>query len=208
MEAENPDDRRRAINALSEDGELSDPTVMKAISLIVRTDQSAMVRRTAARALGQSKSIEAGEILLLVLAPREGQPVVFPTSGAIRRSCLEGLQQLVIDGVDPASWPELIKVANIYLSEDATREVRIAAAQLLGSITQPETLEALIAGLEQPDFAVVHSCENSLIRLTGVTHHHQPQEWREWLAQSENPFAHAGETPADLPKPKRSGWWW
>ncbi|MHC4065717.1 MAG: hypothetical protein ACYSUI_14635 [Planctomycetota bacterium] len=67
-------------------------------------------------------------------------------------------------------------------------------------------LSPLIDALEQRDFGVVYESERSLMRLTGRTFEYDAPGWREWLAQTEDPFADAGRLDEVLSPPPK-GWW-
>jgi hypothetical protein len=58
----------------------------------------------------------------------------------------------------------------------------------------------LIELLRSNDYGMANRGERSLIRLTGLTHEYDPDEWEAWLAATDDPFARAGENPiADRP---------
>jgi hypothetical protein len=76
---------------------------------------------------------------------------------------------------------------------------------VLGYLRDEEALHALIAGLDQGDFGVQYECERSLMRMTGHTHDHDPWEWRQWVALTDDPFADAGRLDHELEK-ARPNW--
>ena len=60
-------------------------------------------------------------------------------------------------------------------------DVRIAAALALGQYAKPRVVYALITGLNDRDFAVVHSSLHSLVTLTGQQHLGLDSEkWLQW----------------------------
>jgi HEAT repeat protein len=208
LQSDSPDERRRAIARVA-DSKYGDSDVsVRTMSLVVRTDTSQAVRRMAARGLGQSRKAAAFEPLLQVLdAPNHAQEVRDPDA-ALRRACIEAVDQLVQAGVPHDGEEELIPLAAQAMLTDADRGVRIAAARLLRQFQHPDALDALIEVLRVPEFALAYEAEQSLIALTGQTHNRRHADWRAWREEVDDPFAHAGRTPPALADETRQRRWW
>lgn len=208
MDAEHPDERRRAIEAVCDSRFVSTDSNVKTMALIVRTDGSLMVRQAAARSLGASGRAEAVDPLTAVLESSTPNELSRPQEGALRRCCLESAGRLCSSGVTIGTPARLVQAATTLLARDPNRDVRIASARLLGHLKSADALQALIDALQQKDFAVTYEAERSLINLTGHTHKRNSKDWRAWLARCDDPFAHAGQTPADLADTMSHRPWW
>ncbi len=208
LQSESPDERRRAIERVA-DSKYGDSDVsVQTLSLIVRTDTSQVVRRVAARGLGQSRHASAFESLLQVLdAPNHAQDVREPDA-ALRRACLEAVDLLVQAGAPHDNESQLVRLMSQVMLTDADRGVRIAAAQLLRRFHHPDALDALIEVLRVPEFAVAYEAEQSLIVLTGRTHNRRYDAWRMWREEADDPFANAGQTPPELAGDAQDRRWW
>lgn len=84
------------------------------------------------------------------------------------------------------------------LKNDASRDVRVLAARVLGFCPSIEPLRTLIATLRLRDFGVVHEAERSLMRLTGTAFAYNPRQWEQWLASTDDPFRYRGRLDAKL----------
>ncbi len=92
------------------------------------------------------------------------------------------------------------------LRMDDDEQVRTAAARGLGYYPTEESVRALIGGLNGQEFAAVHECENSLVRLTGCTHDCDPLAWQDWVeANKDDLFAQAGNVPESRRLPYSNG---
>ena len=208
LEEEAPDDRRRAIRRISRSKYVGESITIKAMSLIVKTDASQIVRRQAARALGLSGQQQAFEPLLAVLDAENHLKEVLAPDVALKRTCLDELHRLLTAGLLPAESAKVIDIARRHLREEPDREVRMASCRVLGCFRESEALEALIEAVGQSEFAVNHEAEQALIRLTGMTHHGDYQQWRGWRQETADPFARAGRQPAELAQGSKSRSWW
>ncbi len=208
LQSESPDERRRAIERVT-DSKYGDSDVsVQTMSLIVRTDTSQVVRRIAARSLGQSRHASAFEPLWQVLdAPNHTQDIREPDA-ALRRACIEAVDLLVQAGMSPDVESQLVRLVAQAMLADADRGVRIAAARLLRWFRHPDALDALIEVLRVPEFAVAYEAEQSLIALTGHTHNRRYDAWRMWREDADDPFADAGQTPPELAGNGQDRRWW
>jgi len=194
LEGDNPDVRRDQIVQLSKTRWVGRDTVVRGLALVARTDSSPSVRCAAIRGLGASRTPGAIEPLLGILAADGGRdPAVVAPDATVRWDSVAVLSQLLAARVDVGSNGDAVRTTAIrLLGNDPSRDVRIVAAELLGSFQEREVLDALIAALDQRDFGVVYECERSLMRITGQSHDYDPVAWRQWLQQADNPFADAG----------------
>ena len=208
LQSESPDGRRRAIERVADSKYGGSDVSVATLSLIVRTDTSQVVRRVAARSLGQSRHADAFEPLLQILdAPNHAQDVREPDA-ALRRACLEAVDLLVQAGALHDDESQLVRLVSQVMLTDADRGVRIAAAQLLRRFQHPDALDALIGVLRVPEFAVAYEAEQSLIALTGHTHNRRYDAWQKWREEADDPFADAGQTPPELAGDGRDRRWW
>ena len=75
----------------------------------------------------------------------------------------------------------------------------IFAARALRHYPRQDVLAALLACLDDPDFAVRYHAAESLTALTGVEAGTDADGWRAALAEKDDPFSH--------PEPRRRPWW-
>ena len=208
LQSESPDERRRAVERVADSKYGGSDASVQTMSLIVRTDTSQVVRRVAARGLGQSRHASAFEPLLQILdTPNHTQDVREPDA-ALRRACLDAVDLLVQAGVPHDGESQLVRLVAQTMLTDVDRSVRIAAAQLLRRFQNPDALDALIEVLRVPEFAVAYEAERSLIALTGHTHNRHYDAWRRWREEADDPFANAGRTPPELAGNGRDRRWW
>ncbi len=204
LEAERADDRRDAITQVRRTRFANHETVVRACYLIARSDPSAGVRTVAVRAVAESMAAEAAQTLLEILNPERGD-------GGDGRVSVEALRGLYFlrrnDAVDETLYPTIVSTASRRVTEDPSRDVRIAAARVLGAYAKSEALNALIQALDDDDFGVEYHAERSLTRLTGVEHNHDARAWRRWFAMTDAPFARRGRLDATLEPAVRLNWW-
>ncbi len=208
LEEEGPDDRRRAIRRISRSKYVGKPITIKTMSLIAKTDASQIVRRQAVRTLGLSGQQQAFEPLLALLDAENHLKEVLAPDPALERICLDELHRLLDTGLAPAEPADVIHIARRHLREEPDREVRMASCRVLGCFGEPDALDALIEALAQQELAVNHEAEQALIRLTGMTHHGDYQQWRTWREKTTDPFARAGQQPAEVAQGSKSRPWW
>ena len=198
-----PDERRIAVERIAKSGYITEDITFDALSLVLKTDSSTGVRQAAARALGHTCKTQSAATLVEVLQYQEGTSTGRPPNSTIRRACLEAIQQLADNGIELSSIPNIEQSVIAQLSNDPSRDVRIAAAQTLSRFQTTATLTALIDTLQLPDFGVAHAAEKSLNHLTGQDLGRDPEAWRQWLEQANDPFAQAGQ----LDDNADDAWW-
>ncbi len=207
LDDELPDERRRAINQVAQTRHVGHDTVVDALDTVARTDASPAVRCAAVSALRNSGNPRAFSVFLPLIdpaAPPDGAGAVPPE---VRRDAVGGLAALLEAGLDPGDHaPAIARQCIQLVARDRSRDVRLACACVLGHIQDRTVLEPLIAALDERDFGVVFEAERSLIRLTGQTFHHDAVAWRQWLIQTDDPFANAGQLDHLLGH-EQKGWW-
>lgn len=208
LDASHPDDRRKAIDAVADSRFVSSDSNIRTTALVVKSDVNFSVRQAAARSLGACGRSEGIEALLEALDTPASPVLARPADASFRRSCLCGLERLASGGVTPEDTTRLVSQVSTLLAKDANRDVRISAARLLGYFKTSDSLTALVDALQQTDFAVTYEAEQSLVKLTGRTHRRDAKAWRAWLAESTDPFAGAGQKPAELAGAEARRPWW
>lgn len=192
ISSDNPDERREAVVWLCQPERSASDAVVKLLAAIVEQDPDPTVRSAAARALGLSPNLDAIEPLIVATNDR---------SEFVRLDAVRGLAGKHSDNVKRALL--------LRLTKDSDPQVRAAAAKGLAGYHEQRVLESLINALRDPDFAVVFMAEQSLTRMTGHGCDRDPEAWTRWaagLGPDGDPFARAGQTPANMPGPDDRPW--
>lgn len=204
LQHDSADERRDALVRLSKTRYADHEVSVDTCSTIARTDASPSVRTVAIRLIAESRRSNVARSLLDIL----GDSGSSRSNEMVNVEALHALYFLQHNEAIPDDCHEVIATTAARLLREATsRDVRIAAARLLGRCPGPGTLEALIDALDDSDFGVVYQVERSLIHLTGVSHDHDAQGWRRWLDETETPFAMLGQLDHTLERPGRKRWW-
>ena len=184
LENENPDVRRKAVEAVAKSGKTETvPSLVRLLCLVAQKDRDAMVRSAAVQALGGVKGEGVLETLAEVLA-KDGNPYVrSDAAGALGRQAV------------PDAVPVLIEA----MQGDASVDVRLAAEDALRNFKDRSAAEALASGLGKSDIAEVQKCWESLRYMTGQDLPREPAAWDAYLASAEDPFARHSRPPP-LPK--------
>ena len=172
-ESPDPDLRREAALALGHrrlKGKQAED-VRELLAILLRQDTEALVRSAAAVSLGRL----GGEpsVAALTAGPSDASELV-------RADVCRGLG---MTGVSSAVAP-LVGL----LTQDASVDVRCAAARALGEFTEAEARKALLEALDADRMAVRTAAHKALIQSTGAKK--VPPEraaWQKWLADQENP---------------------
>jgi HEAT repeat protein len=203
----NADTRRKCLIELAQSKHIQNDHAIETIADIIRRDQSTAVRCAAARALQASNDRRAIDPILSILAKDPRAAGAGPTEPALRTDAVNALNELIQSASPTESQStNTANTAARLLTDDPDRNVRIAAARLLGEFQQPNSLRPLIAALDQRDFGVVYEAEQSLTRLTGQSFNHDPDAWRDWMIKTNDPFANAGASNIDSQSNRRR-WW-
>ena len=205
--SEDPDVRRDALSKVAAGKSCNSDWAIKGYVVVALLDTDQQSRCVALRALGRTGDPRAVEAALKVLNHEDYPPrEVRPPGPICRWDAALALAQLSAGAQVPEELRE--QVATILaerLRVDPDRHVRTAAAGGLGYYPAEETVQTLIGGLNDEEFAVVHECEESLVRLTGYTHGCDALAWEDWFeAHRGDLFARAGEIPESRRLPYRN----
>ena len=209
LESPNPDERRECIVQIARTSYVDDPVARQAMRTLVLDDPSTLVRSTSMRILAEVADPQTVPLAIQVLAKPDDEGKQLPPVGtALRRDATRALAAMTgSEQADMEQFGQQIQETAIRLiNADRNRDVRMASAEILGWCPSKESLDTLIHALEQRDFGISHECERSLMRLTGHTFNHNAIAWNEWLAETEDPFADAGQLDEALER-KEKGWW-
>ncbi len=198
VSSDDPDARRDAVARISKSKLYNREWAIKGFVAIALLESEPQTRCVAIRALTRTGDPRATETALKILNYTEQPPAeVWPPVPIVRWDATLALAELSERGQVPAEQQEAVFTTLIkQLRLDPERHARVAAARGLGFYPRTETIPALIEGLKDEDFAVIHECENALVRLTGQTHDANALAWQEWYAaHSADAFANAGYIP-------------
>jgi len=206
MATSDPDRRREAVTRLAEGGDVDHEDVFPVLDAVARTDPVTQIRCVAIRGLARYEDDRPIGTLLAVLQSTADAQEALPASADLRWEALQALVALERKGVLDGQQRDLARDLCLELAGvEWSRNVRLVAIESLGAFQDRAVLQPLIRALREEDFAIAERAELSLIALTGVTHQYDADAWEEWLANTDDPFAHAGEQP-DIPRAKRPSW--
>jgi len=184
LENENPDVRRKAVEAVAKSGKTETvPSLGRLLCLVARNDRDAMVRSAAVQALGDVNGEGVLETLSEVLARDENPYVRTDAAEALGRHAA----------------PETARALVGVMQSDSSVDVRLAAEDALRNFKDRSAAEALVNGLGKSDVAEVQKCWESLRYMTGQDLPREPAAWDAFLKSAEDPFARHGRPPP-LPK--------
>jgi len=215
LESASPDERRRGVIGLAEGPDATSDWAVKVFDTIARTDTDAMVRCAAVRALRPTADDRRVPLLLRLLRSAD-EPFddMRSASAPVRWSAARLLFIVVHDqAFTEERQSDIVKTLLDRLDRERDHNVRLTMIDTLGFFAEEPVASALIDVMVDQDFAVKHAAELALASLTGVTHGHDPDAWRQWLARTQDPFEHAGEMPealqaqGDKPRWDWLEWW-
>jgi HEAT repeat protein len=209
VSSEDPDARRDAVAQISASKLYDREWAIKGFVAIALLESEPQTRCVAIRALARTGDPRATETALKIINYRDYPPEeVWPPLGLVRWDATAALADLSAGGKIPADYTEQVYQTLLdRLRNDDERHARIAAARGLACYPREETVQALIEGLRNEDFAVAHQCEESLVKLTGHTHDANVLAWEDWLAANRDSlFAQAGQVPPARRPPYRNAW--
>ncbi len=210
LDAEHPDDRRRGIIGLAKSRDGAADWAMTVYDTVARTDHDAMVRCAALQAMAKSAGDPQVPTALGILnSTTQKEPTIRPAPGSVRWEAAKLLLRIV----DRYAYAEsrrqqIVDTLLQRLAGDPDRNVRLTVIDALAYFAQEPVPDALVEVLEEDDFALKNAAESALISLTGTTQHHDPIAWRQWLAETPDPFVNAGQAPAEVTADSRSKWQW
>lgn len=209
VSSEDPDVRRDAVTRVSDSKKYDEEWAIKGLRAIALLESDVQTRCVALRALGRTGDPRAVEAMLMILN-HERYPAkeVWPPQSLCRWDATVALADMSARGQIPAEQRDDVRATLVrQLKNDHVRHARIAAARGLGYYQNTDALEALIDGLEDDDFAVVHQSEASLVQLTGYTFDCSVSAWEQWYAEHHDaPFAKAGYVPESRRPPYEGKW--
>jgi HEAT repeat protein len=207
LESESGDQRRDAVVRIAESTYYDADPAFAVLDTLARTDPVVQVRCIAIRAFAHYKDARPIPALLTILQAKPGSDQALPADADIRWETVQALLMLTRRGVlGDDQRPVLRDILIKFVESDPSRSVRITSAEGLGEIKDREVFAPLIRLLRNKDFGIADQAERSLIRLTGVTHDYDANAWEAWVASTQDPFAHAGETPVTT-RPAGPTWW-
>jgi HEAT repeat protein len=210
LEAPTPDERRRGVVGLSQTREGSGEWAMKVYDTVARTDTDPMVRCAAIRAMSpHAGMLQVPTALKLLKSSTAHAADVRPAPGPVRWEAAKMLLGIVRESAyDDPQREEIAQTLLDRLARDDDRSVRLTVIDTLAYFPQSPVPAALVDVIElEDDFTLQHAAETALIAVTGTTHHHDAEAWRQWLAETKNPFEHAGDIPEDSLPRKSKPWW-
>jgi len=217
LEAECADDRREGVIGLARSRDAAADWAVKVFDTIARTDTDAMVRCEAVKALGVSAGPQHVPTLLKLLDSSAGGVAQPPSAvahgvraapGRVRWEAAKLLKNIVeTQGVEESQREEMTRTLLDRLAKDDERNARLMVIETLAYVRQRPVVVALIDALETDDYAIKHAAERSLVLLTGASHNHDTEAWRQWLAQTDDPCKDAGAVSPDTVEVKKKRWW-
>ena len=207
LEAPGADDRRKGVVGLSDSRDGQADWAMKVYDTVARTDRDTMVRCAAVRAMAPGAgAAQIPTMIKLLGSTTQRSADCRAASAALRWEAAKLLLQIVRNySYDESQRPQIVSALLDRLARDSDRNVRLTAIETLAYFAERPIPDALVDAMEGDDFAIQHAAEESLIALTGQTHHHDTKAWRKWLAEAQDPFANAGQRP-ETAKVKSSAW--
>lgn len=209
VSSEDPDVRRDAVARVSDSKKYDEDWAVKGFIAIACLENDPQTRCVAIRALARSRDPRATETALKIINYRDYPPEeVWPPVEIVRWDATELLATHSAQGLVPEELRADVQQTLIdRLRLDSNRHARVAAARGLGYYPRPTVVEALITGLRDENFAVVHECEGALVKLTGHSHGGSVLAWEEWWETNQGaPFADAGHVPEDWQPPYDNKW--
>jgi hypothetical protein len=209
VSSDDPDARRDAVAKISQSKKFNQEWSIKGLVAIALLENEPQTRCVALRTLARTGDPRATETALKILNYTEYPPQeVWPPAAICRGDAALALARLTEGDQVPEEYrDQAFNTLLERLKRDDDRHTRIAAARGLGCYPRAETIPALIDGLRDEDFAVAHECENSLVKLTGVTHNADAGAWEAWLAEHpDDAFAQAGTVPESRRPPYKNRW--
>ncbi|NLX13216.1 MAG: hypothetical protein GXY44_06110 [Phycisphaerales bacterium] len=208
LDAEHPDARREGITRIAESYYVDSPRAFEVLDTVARHDPNTQNRCIAIRAFSRYRDHRPVGTLLTILQARPGSEEALPANDEVRWEVARSLLDLKRKGV--LNDEQAILACELYLrmlETRPTRDVRLVSLEALGYFKDPKVFTPLINALRgEKDFAVAYQAERSLVALTGVSQAYDPEAWEEWLANTDDPFAKAGQIPPGM-RPGGASWW-
>lgn len=202
------DIRRQSVGRIATSKQQDADWAIKGYNAIALLESDPQARCVAIRALVQARDAQATDTCLKIVNYKEQPPAeVREPEGVVRAEAVSGLARLSEAGAAPEKRDAVRDTLLDRLASDEDKHVRAAAAGGLGYYPSDDVVKVLIAGLRDEHFTVVHACEGSLVRLTGVTHECNVGAWQAWYETNRsNLFAKAGQIPESR-RPRYTNRW-
>lgn len=203
------DVRRDAVVKIAKSKQYKEDWAVKAFIAIACLENDEQTRCVAIRALARTNDARGAETMLKILNHTQHPPEeIYPPTNLVRWDATLALVELSAAGAVSAELLDQAEQTFIdRLANDPERHTRLAAARGLGSYRSRAAVDALIQGLRDGDFAVAYACEDSLVKLTGVTHSASASAWETWRdAHANDLFAQAGQIPESRRPPYTNAW--
>jgi len=184
VDRDDADNRRMGINYMAPDTKSTDTGTLKLFAFILANDRDPFVRAAAVTALGTVGNTDFAPDAIAALD--DGSEVV-------RWDAAKALGKLV---VDEALEPLIARAAS-----DTSTNVRIAAAQSLGSYRKRRSVRTLLQLMDVGDLSIRRAAHQSMVEIYRVDLGGEPECWAEAAAGDIPPAA----TQAQLDAKK--SWW-
>ena len=207
LESKLGDERRDAVTRIAESGYVAREDAFQVLSTVARTDAVTQVRCIAIRAFGQYFDNRPIPVLLAILQAAPDSKEALPGNDDVRWDAAVAL--LILEKKGIATWPQHDAACSLWvklLQVDTSRNVRMVAAEALGTCQDRKVFAPLIAALRTDDYALADRAENALMVLTGTTQGGDADAWEHWLTTAQDPFANAGHMPPTT-RPSGPSWW-
>lgn len=208
LEAPSADDRRMAVAAIGESDYVASDDAFSVLDAVARTDPSPHVRCVAVSAFtryGDSRPVKT--LLAVLQATPESRTDALPANDELRDAAAFALADLTARGLVTGQDRDAALEIFLGLADARSpRSARITALRALASFRDRRVFAPLLTALRESDFCLADTAERSLIALTGTTHDYDPDVWNQWLANTADPFARAGEKPLAT-RPASPSWW-
>ncbi|MCK4601553.1 MAG: HEAT repeat domain-containing protein, partial [Phycisphaerae bacterium] len=184
VDHDDADNRRMGINYMAPDTKCSDTGTLKLFAFILANDRDPFVRAAAVTALGTVGNTDFAPDAIAALD--DGSEVV-------RWDAAMALGKLV---VDEALEPLIARAAS-----DPSTNVRIAAAQSLGSYRKGRSVRTLLQLMDVGDLSVRRAAHQSMVKIYRVDLGDDPECWAD---------AAAGDIPPALTQAQldaQKSWW-
>ena len=204
------DQRRAALTRVARSPDRGRVWARDGYRSIALLDADPSTRCVALRALGELDTPDIVDVAWRILNhTRTDAGRVRMPDEQVRWEATRGLADRLAGGRVPEDWHDRVRTTLLdRLRLDSARQVRLEAARGLGGCAgDRDVVLALIAALDDRDFAVAYECEEALVRLTGYTQGASSSAWQAWLAEHEGDlFARAGQMPHERQARQRNPW--
>lgn len=180
FDTSDPDRRREGVLRLSRRRSCLTGEYLEAYALLAK-DPDPSVRSAAMIALGRAADPEYVPVLLAA----EEDPAWMVRLDAA-------------DALDNSFTPEAAEPMRTWAAREPHPYVRARLLRALHHDRTSDTLDALVAAIDDPDYGVRRAARETLREMTGEDGNYDSEAWKLRLAEKDDPFA----------RPKKSFWAW